>query len=296
LPEGIVLKGIGGFYYIKSPIGLIACTPRGIFRKDDIILLPGDKVRYSIADEEKLTGVLEEILPRQSELIRPAVANVSQIAVVIAVKSPAPDVLLLEKLLITARHKNIKPVIIVNKIDQDTSDGCKELERVYGGAVFKLLFLSAKGNIGIDQLHDLLKGEITVFAGQSGVGKSTILNCIAGYSRMETGEMSNRIERGKHTTRQTELIELENGGYIADTPGFSTFELTGLELEELELYYPEFEQYLNSCRFNRCSHINEPDCVIKEAVKNGEIQNERYERYIHFYNILKKQKDNRYKK
>ncbi|MDP4180197.1 MAG: ribosome small subunit-dependent GTPase A [Bacillota bacterium] len=296
MPLGVVIKGIGGFYYIKSPLGLIECKARGIFRKNDVIPLPGDKVSFSIVDEEKKLGVLDKILPRETELVRPAVANVTQLAIVVAIKSPQPDCVLLDKLLITARIKDIEPIILVNKIDQDTGDECKKFEKLYGKTGYKIFFLSAKQDMGFDQLTDMMKGQITVFAGQSGVGKSTILNRIAGSSLMKTGEVSNKIERGKHTTRHAELIELSNGGFVADTPGFSSFELTGLELNDLELYYPEFQEYLNNCRFNGCSHINEPDCVIKDAVLNGGIENERYERYIQFYNLLKKQKANRYRK
>lgn len=297
MPLGVVMKGIGGFYYIKSPYhGIVECKARGIFRKDDITPLPGDKVSFSIVDTDKNTGLIEEILPRTSELVRPAVANVTQLVVVVAIKSPQPDFLLLDKMLITASIKDIKPVILINKIDKSTEEDVEKVKKVYGNTGYKMFFLSAKTHEGFDELMDILKDKITVFAGQSGVGKSTILNRLAGSVLMETGEVSDKIERGRHTTRHAELFELPNGGLVVDTPGFSSFELAGVELNDLELHYPEFESHLGRCRFNGCSHINEPDCVVKEAVVNGDIDNERYERFVHFYCMLKKQKDQRYRK
>lgn len=297
LPLGVVMKGIGGFYYIKSSFhGIIECKARGIFRKDDIIPLPGDKVSFSIIDTNKNTGLIEEILPRSSELVRPAVANVTQLVVVVAVKSPQPDFLLLDKMLITASLKNIKPIILFNKIDRSSGQDIERIKKVYENTGYDLFFLCAKSHEGFDDLMGILKENITVFAGQSGVGKSTILNRLAGAAVMETGEVSDKIERGRHTTRHAELLELSNGGLVVDTPGFSSFELTGVELNDLELHYPEFINHLGRCRFNGCSHINEPDCVVKEAVENGDIDNERYERFVHFYSLLKKQKDQRYRK
>ncbi|HEY9059510.1 MAG TPA: ribosome small subunit-dependent GTPase A [Pseudobacteroides sp.] len=297
MPLGVVMKGIGGFYYIKSPsYGIVECKARGIFRKDDIIPLPGDKVSFSIVDTDKNTGLIEEILPRTSELVRPAVANVTQLVVVVAIKSPQPDFLLLDKMLITASIKDIKPVILINKIDKSTEEDVEKVKKAYENTGYKMFFLSAKTHEGFDELMDILKDKITVFAGQSGVGKSTILNRLAGSVLMETGEVSDKIERGRHTTRHAELFDLPNGGLVVDTPGFSSFELAGVELNDLELHYPEFENHLGRCRFNGCSHINEPDCVVKEAVVNGDIDNERYERFVHFYCMLKKQKDQRYRK
>jgi ribosome biogenesis GTPase len=291
------MKGIGGFYYIKSPsYSTVECKARGIFRKDDIIPLPGDKVSFSIVDTDKNTGLIEEILPRTSELIRPAVANVTQLVIVVAIKSPQPDFLLLDKMLITASLKGIKPVILINKIDQGSGRDVERIKKIYDNTGYKMFFLCAKTHEGFNELMEILKDKITVFAGQSGVGKSTILNRLAGSAVMETGEVSDRIERGRHTTRHAELFELPNGGLVVDTPGFSSFELAGVELSDLELHYPEFENHLGRCRFNGCSHINEPDCVVKEAVQNGDIDSERYERFVHFYCLLKKQKDQRYRK
>jgi len=297
LPLGIVMKGIGGFYYIKSSShGIIECKARGIFRKDDIIPLPGDKVSFSIVDTDKNTGIIEEILPRTSELVRPAVANVTQLVVVVAVRSPQPDFLLLDKMLITASLKNIKPIILFNKIDQGTKQDIERIKKVYENTGYNMFFLCAKSQEGFNDLMEILMDNITVFAGQSGVGKSTILNRLAGSVVMETGAVSDKIERGRHTTRHAELFELSNGGLVVDTPGFSSFELTGIELCDLEVHYPEFLNHLGGCRFNGCSHINEPDCVVKEAVQNGYIDSERYERFVHFYSLLKKQKDQRYRK
>ncbi len=296
MPSGTIIKGIGGFYYVKTQDGVYECKARGIFRKGDKTPLPGDRVVLSVIDEEKKTGSVDEILSRDSELVRPAVANVNQLAAVIAVKSPAPDLCLLDKLLITARLKNIDSIVLINKIDLDESGEYKRIIEAYSKTDNRVILLSSELNIGFNDLADEMKGKITVFAGQSGVGKSTILNKILNFSVMKTGEISNKIERGKHTTRHAELIELESGGFVVDTPGFSSFELTDIPYRELELYYPEFEGYLNTCKFDNCSHISEPFCTVKEAVEKRDIDYERYLRYTQFYNILKKQEDTKYRK
>ncbi len=296
LPSGIITKGIGGFYYVKTHDGIYECKARGIFRKDEITPLPGDQVFISVIDEDKKIGSVDKIMPRQSELIRPAVANVNQMAAVIAVKSPTPDFALLDKLLITAKIKNINPIILINKIDMDE---CREHEKIvnsYSKTGYNVILLSSKIDLGFESLAEAMRDKITVFAGQSGVGKSTILNKIFDLSIMKTGEISNKIERGRHTTRHAELVGLKAGGFVVDTPGFSSYELTDMECEELEIYYPEFKEFLNACKFVRCSHISEPSCAVKEAVERGDIDMKRYERYIQIYNTLKKQRYARYKK
>ncbi len=296
MPSGIITRGIGGFYYVKTESGVYECKARGIFRKEDITPLPGDRVVISIIDEYAYKGSIDRILPRESELIRPAVANVNQLAVVIAVKSPVPDFVLLDKLLVTARLKNINPLILINKVDLDDGEEYKKILNTYSKTGIKLILLSSKLDMGFDILTEAMKDKITVFAGQSGVGKSTILNRILKLSVMKTGEVSNKIERGRHTTRHAELIELESGGLVVDTPGFSSFELEGITCDDLGMYYPEFEEYLEGCRFSHCSHISEPCCAVKEAVEEGYIGEDRYLRYIELYKVLKKQKDNKYRK
>lgn len=294
MPEGIITKGIGGFYYVKSRNEIYECKARGIFRKDDFAPLPGDLVSISVTDESKKTGNIEEIHTRDSRLVRPAVANVNQVAVVIAVKSPSPDFILLDKLLITASIKNIGVIICINKIDLD--EEYIKIAEAYSKAGYNVITLSSKKDIGFDCLKECLKGKTTVFAGQSGVGKSTILNRILNSWVMQTGEISERIERGKHTTRHAELLELENGGYIVDTPGFSSFELSDIRYDQLELHYPEFAGYINKCRFTGCSHISEPGCSVKDALERGLIDGERYRRYVSFYSLLKQNKEYKSKK
>lgn len=296
MPSGIIIKGIGGFYYVKTQDGIYECKARGIFRKGEKTPLPGDRVNLSVIDDEKKTGSVDEIIDRESELIRPAVANVNQLAAVIAARSPAPDLSLLDKLLITARLKNIDSIILINKIDLDESGEYEGIIEAYSKTGYKVILLSSTLNVGFDTLADEIKGKITVFAGQSGVGKSTILNRLFNFSVMKTGEISSKVERGKHTTRHAELIELESGGFVADTPGFSSYELCDIPYGELELYYPEFEEYLNACKFSHCSHISEPFCTVKAAVEKGDISKDRYLRYAQFYNALKKQEDFKYKK
>lgn len=287
MPSGIIIKGIGGFYYVKTLEGVYECKARGIFRKDGVVPLPGDNVVISISDELSKTGNLDEILPRNSQLIRPAVANINQVAVVLAARSPQPDYSLFDKLLITAENKNIDIVICINKIDIDENEEHKKILEIYRQTGYKIILLSLKTNVGLSDLKDTMKGKITVFSGQSGVGKSTILNRIMNSWVMETGSISERSARGKHTTRHAELVELDCGGYVVDTPGFSSFELEGIKYDELQIYYPEFTEFENKCKFTGCRHISEPECAIKEAVKHGQVSTERYERFIQIYNSLK---------
>lgn len=296
MPSGIILKGIGGFYFVKSQDDVYRCKARGIFRKDGLTPLPGDRVSISVDDYSSRIGNIDEILPRESELVRPAVSNINQLVSVIAVKSPGADLTLLDKLLITAMQKEISAIICVNKIDLDDAGERQNMISEYEKAGYRVIELSSKNACGFEQLREALNGKISVFSGQSGVGKSTILNIIMDSMIMKTGEISSRVERGKHTTRHAELIELAGGGYIVDTPGFSSFELTGVHVDALERCYPEFADCLGGCRFTGCSHISEPGCSVKDALSKGIIGCGRYERYIQFHNYLKLQKSNEYKK
>ncbi len=288
MPLGIILKGIGGFYYVKedSSSNIYECKPRGIFRKDSIIPLPGDRVGFSILDEQDKVGCIDEIQPRMSELNRPAIANIDKLLLVVAVKAPSPDFMLIDKLLVTAEKKNIDALICINKIDLD--DGtAKNIHEAYSKAGYNCVEISSVKNTGYRALKEELKDHTSVLAGQSGVGKSTILNHIMDSWVMETGNVSDKIERGKHTTRHAEILELKYGGYVADTPGFSSFELSDIKYNELQDHYPEFGKYLNACRFTSCSHISEPGCPVREALERGEIDEGRYQRYIQLYNLLK---------
>jgi ribosome biogenesis GTPase len=288
LPIGIILKGIGGFYYVKEENSdtIYECKPRGIFRKDSITPLPGDKVVFSILDDVEKLGSIDQIQPRFSELVRPAVANVDQIIIVIAVKAPETDFMLLDKLLITAEIKKLKAIVCINKIDLE-KDIAKNIKEIYSSAGYDCIEISSVLNVGYGILQEKLDNHISVLAGQSGVGKSTILNHIMDSWIMETGKVSDKIERGKHTTRHAEILEIKSGGYIADSPGFSSFELSDINYKELETCYPEFRQFLNDCRFTSCSHIAEPECRIRDAVEQGKIDTNRFQRYTQLYKILK---------
>ncbi len=288
MPLGVILKGIGGFYYVKDENNNIVyeCKPRGIFRKDSVTPLPGDKVDFSILDEQGRIGSIDHILPRFSELVRPSIANIDQMVIVVSTKAPNTDFMLLDKLLITAEKKRLNVIICINKIDLE-DEVAKNISGIYSKVGYDCIEVSSVLNVGYELLQEKLKGHISCLAGQSGVGKSTILNHIMDSWVMETGSISNKLERGKHTTRHAEILELKYGGFVADTPGFSSFELEDIRYNDIENYYREFKKYLNTCKFTSCSHITEPKCSIREAVERGEIDSGRFQRYTHIYNALK---------
>ncbi len=286
--EGIIIKGIGGFYFVKTDEGLYECRARGIFRKNEKTPLPGDRVKITILNKEKLLGNIDKIFPRELELIRPAVSNINQVAMIISLNSPTPDLLLLDKLLVTTQKKKIDIIICINKTDIDSNLESNRCKSIYTNAGFNVLLLSAIENKGILDLQSILKDKITVLSGQSGVGKSTILNKVLKTESMKVGSLSERIDRGKNTTRHTELIALLDGGYIIDAPGFSSFELSDILQNSLKYYYPEFEEYNNLCKFIGCNHVNEPVCAVKEALAEGKIDDNRYKRYIAIFNSLPK--------
>lgn len=274
--EGTIIKGIGGFYYVKTDSGEIECKARGKFRNKGIIPMVGDIVTLSVKGNN---GTIEDIKKRKSELIRPAIANVSQAFIVFSLKNPDINLDLLNKFLLQCEWKNIKSIVCFNKIDllEDYKDHVAVKMMIDSN--YEYIFLNAKSGEGIDDIKQKLKDNISVFCGPSGVGKSTILNCIVGKKVMKTGNISDKLKRGKHTTRHSELIEI-NGGYVADTPGFSTLELNIDKKEELQEYFPEFHEYSNQCKFNGCLHYKEPQCKIKELVDAGQINKNRYEFYI----------------
>lgn len=290
MPSGIILKGIGGFYYVQADDGIYECKARGIFRKDEITPLPGDMVSFTIIDGKNKIGNIDKIHERKTQLVRPAVANVNQVIIVISIKSPLPDLLLLDKLLVLAEHQNIDALVCINKIDLAPNREYDEIYNTYSKAGYTVILSSTITGEGLDLIKKHLSGRISVLAGQSGVGKSTILNKIINSQVMKTGNVSEKIGRGRHTTRHAELVRIENEGYLVDTPGFSSLGITQIEYDELSLYYRDFENFMAKCRFSRCSHISEPQCGVKEAVSEGLIDKGRYERYIILYNSLKQQK------
>ena len=286
--NGKIIKGIGGFYYVDTENGLYECRARGIFRKDKITPLVGDRVSISVVDEESKKGVVEEIEERDTELVRPPIANVDKALIVFAIKNPSPNLSLLDRFIVLAEKENLEIVIVFTKVDLDT-DGelLKELKSIYEISGYKVIPVSNKLKLNIDKIKEELKENTVVFAGPSGVGKSSLLNEIDENFELKTGEVSDKIKRGKHTTRHAELLKLECGGMVADTPGFSSLTLDDIEESELKEYFIEFDNY-DECRFgSRCIHENEPSCSVKEAVENGEISRKRYDSYIQLLNEIR---------
>ncbi len=297
LPSGIIIKGIGGFYYVSSEDdGIYECKARGLFRKMELTPLTGDRVIFSVTDRQLKKGYIEEICERSTVLIRPAAANVDQIIAVVAARSPEPDLLLLDKILVTAEKKGIDAVVCINKIDLDTGKSRTELCSSYIRAGYSVIETSSEEAAGFSLLKEALSGHISVFAGQSGVGKSTLLNRVMETVVMETGSISGKIDRGRHTTRHAELMKLSGGGYVVDTPGFSSYELSEIKYDELQYLFPEFAEHIPECRFTGCSHVNETDCEVKRAVDTGLISKGRYLRFVELYNILKLEDDLKYRK
>lgn len=297
--HGIILKGVGGFYdVLDATDGLVyTCKVRGIHRKEGgKSPLPGDDVTFKVIDGKTLTGFIDEIGERKNAFIRPPVANIDQLAIVLAVKSPEPDLSLADKLLITCEAKHIAPLILINKVDLDENDKAAAIRETYSKAGYPVISISKVLDIGYDELHQRLKGCKTAFAGQSGVGKSTILNMILDNWVMETGEVSERIQRGRHTTRHVQLFKLAEGGFVMDTPGFSSYVVCDIPHTELANLYPEFRKVVGECRFTSCSHIHEPGCRVREMVEKGEADPGRYGRYIQYYKELKEAYDNRYRR
>ncbi|AUN15410.1 ribosome small subunit-dependent GTPase A [Paraclostridium sordellii] len=283
--EGIIIKGIGGFYYIDTDKGVYECRARGIFRKDKITPLVGDHVKMSIVDEENKKGVLEEIEKRDTELVRPPIANVNKAIIVFAIKNPNPNLSLLDRFIVLAERECLEIVIVLTKSDLATDEELEKLKNIYEVSGYKVIPVSNNKELNIDKVKEELKGNIVVFAGPSGVGKSTLLNNIDSKFQLQTGEVSDKIKRGKHTTRHAELLKLECGGMVADTPGFSSLTLDDIEENELKDYFIEFENFSDECKFGgRCMHENEPSCGVKNAVKENKISKERYESYLQLLN------------
>ncbi len=291
--KGIIVKGIGGFYYVRYNKNIYECKARGKFRKQNIKPLVGDYVHFTYNDHTK-QGAIEEILNRKVELKRPPVANVDQVIIVFAIKNPNLDIKLLDKLLIMGEYHNLDLKICINKIDNAENSDIEYLNMIYKNTPYELIFSSVKQNIGLNKIKNALKNKITVFAGPSGVGKSSILNSIQKGFELKTGDISKKIKRGKHTTRHTELLELDLGGWVVDTPGFTSLDIDYLETENLDQLFPEFRKYLDMCRFSNCIHINEPGCAIKKALDEGKISNSRYDNYVYFTNQLQEANKWRY--
>lgn len=289
--QGKIIKGIAGFYYVHvAGKGVFECKAKGIFRKDHLKPLVGDDVLLDVLEEDKLLGNIRELLPRHSELIRPAVANVDQALVIFAIVKPQPNFNLLDRFLVMMQQQEIPCVICFNKLDMDECRKGEFYQAVYRSCGFRTISVSAADRSGLEEMNEILKRKTTTVAGPSGVGKSSLINCLQSGVVMETGAISEKIERGKHTTRHTELIAIGEDTFICDTPGFSSLNLFDMEKEKLTEYYPEFAQFEKECRFGVCSHINEPICGVKSALEQGRIHRLRYDNYCLLYEELKNKK------
>ena len=285
--NGILVKAIAGFYYVEAGGCIYSCKARGIFRKQGCEPLVGDTVRITAETEGELDGRVEEILPRRNRLVRPPLANVTRLFIVSAYSNPAPNSLVIDKLIAIAENKGIEPLLIFNKNDQgDFSDW----EEIYKAAGFEVFSVSCLTGDGIEAVRAALGEGISVFSGNSGVGKSSLLNRLFDGLALATGEVSEKLGRGRHTTRHVELFRMENGGYVADTPGFASLDLEKSEVvckEDLPFAFREFAPYLGRCRFTSCAHVGEKGCAVADAVGRGEIPASRYESYRRMYEEVK---------
>ena len=289
--KGRIIKGIGGFYYVYVPeYGLYECKAKGIFRKRTEKPLVGDDCLIDVTDEIGKIGNIKELLPRKSMLIRPEVANVDQALIIFSITKPEPNLNLLDRFLIHMEARNLPCIICLNKEDLSTGNRASEIADAYQNSGYTVCIISVKSGLGMEEVKKLLAGKTTTVAGPSGVGKSSFINSLLGTEKMETGEISEKIDRGRHTTRHSEIFYTKINGevsYIFDTPGFSSLILPDLEGKPLAAFYHEFDEYEPECRFAGCAHIKEKECGIKAAVSNGLISKVRYENYLQLYEEVK---------
>lgn len=291
MDQGIIIKAVSGFYYVENEQGIFQCRGRGVFRKQKITPLVGDKVKFEA--KNRTDGYVLEILPRKNELNRPPISNVDQALLVFSIEEPAFSPLLLDRFLIHIEANDIKPLICLSKIDlmnKESEEVIEFYKQSYKEIGYEVLTVSIYLKESVESLRPYLKNKISVLAGQSGVGKSSILNTLKPELQLETAPISHTLGRGKHTTRHVELIPLDEGGYLADTPGFSSLDFQNIEVEDLTFYFPEMKERLTECKFRGCTHVNEPSCAVKKAVVDGEIIKHRYEHYLQFIEEIKTQK------
>lgn len=289
--QGKIIKGIAGFYYIHiEGMGIYECKAKGIFRNQKIKPLVGDDVTIDILDEDGKLGNIVEILNRENSLIRPAVANVDQALIVFAAAEPEPNFNLLDRFLIIMNKQQVNTTLCFNKEDIVDQEHINNIKKIYNQCGYNVFITSTYDKSGIEEIRNFIHGKTTVLAGPSGVGKSSLLNLLCQEDKMETGVISEKIKRGKHTTRHSELIHIEDNTYVMDTPGFSTLYINEFDKDELRDYFVEFIKYEPECRFGGCSHINEPDCGVKNALSRGDISQLRYNNYVDMYNELKEQR------
>ncbi len=290
IKNGIIIKGIGGFYYVKTDDKIIECRARGKFRNEAKTPTVGDNVDIEVDTDN--TGTVKTINKRKNFFIRPPISNIDTLIVVAALKDPEPDFVFIDKMLLIAKKNNVEVILCVNKTDLESDNELEAFNNIYKNSGIKVIFVSTYENEGMDILKNTINQKVTAFAGFSGVGKSSILKMLTGLD-LQTGDISKKLSRGKHTTRHVELLEYEKGSYLADTPGFSMLDIPDILSNELHFYYDEFKPYYDGCKFSDCSHINETKCAVKDAVENGFISQSRYESYKLFYKMLK-EKENTY--
>ena len=284
--EGCILKGIGGFYYVETSEGVFECKAKGKFRKERIVPLAGDKVEITLRDSQENT--IDAILERKNKLVRPPVANIDKLMIIVSVVSPLPNTVIIDKLTVIAERKNIEPVIVITKSDLE-EEKAQELYDIYSSTGYRTYLFSSVDNRNIEEIRAEFSGCLTALTGNSGAGKSTLLNSVDPKLELPTGEISNKLGRGRHTTRQAEIFHVADG-LVIDSAGFSSIEFTGENLflaNELQYCFNEFNEFIPSCKFNGCSHINTKSCAVIEAVDNGRISKSRYESYLTMYDELK---------
>ena len=286
MPKGIIICTSSNVYQVAEGEKVYKCLARGKFKKEKISPLVGDEVEFTITNSEKQEGVIEQILPRKNELKRPKMANLTQLILVVSMKMPSPDLLLLDKQLVFAEFMGLKATIVLNKVDLEDKEEIDRIAKLYEDIGYKIIQTNAKEGIKVEEIKALLEGETTAFAGNSGVGKSTLINSIFEQELTQEGDISDKNQRGKNTTTSTTLYKYKENSYIADTPGFSTFEINEIPKEDLCHHFVEFVPYLDKCEFQGCSHIKEENCGVKEALEAGKISSQRYDNYIKIYNNL----------
>lgn len=291
MQTGIIISNVSNIYTIESQNETYEASARGKFKKEEITPVVGDKVLIEIIDKANKKAVIDKILPRDNYVKRPKLANITRLILVLSAKMPKPDLLMLDKQLAFAEYLNVEPIIIINKIDLDNTE---RIKKIYTDIGYTVIETNAKEGIGIEELNKHLKNNVSAFSGNSGVGKSTLINNLFKQNLTEEGNISKKNSRGKNTTTSTKLYKLEDGGYIADTPGFSTFDIYEIETKDLYKYFKEFEQYEKACAFVGCTHIKENECGIKEAYKDGKISESRYNNYIKIYNDLKDREEHKW--
>lgn len=292
--QGIIIENISNLYRIKAENKIYEATARGKFKQNEITPVVGDNVEFEILDEENRKAVIEEIGERKVYIKRPKLANITQIIFVVSSKDPKPDLLMLDKQLAFAEFLKINSVIVLNKTDLDKKEAFKEIKKIYEKIGYKVIITDAKNKQGIEDLKAEMKNNINAFSGNSGVGKSTLINGIFDKDITEEGEISKRNKRGKNTTTSIKLYEIDENTYIADTPGFSTFDISEIESKNLEKYFREFKENIINCEFVGCTHIKEENCGIKTAIQEGKIDISRYNRFCKIYNELKEREERKW--